>query len=312
MASTIHVRLPLPVDAPGGPCLDAGASSALVERALEVFADVEQACTRFVATSPLSNANAAPQRWHRGPAILLNALAAAYGAYRLTDHRFDPRVLDAMVALGYTNVVQFKEGEQVALPASLSLPAPASGEWHPKVLPRLGRFHLAGDRVDLGGIGKGLAVRWASDRLQRHCKDFLIEAGGDCYCSGHSADRTDWRVAVEDPFGRDDPVAVLQVSDRAVATSSVRLRHWRVGATEVHHLIDPRTYRPGGDGLMAVTVVASDPALAEVWSKVLFLEGATGIENAAEHRGIAALWVDDDGGLGSSSFVRDALMWVRR
>jgi len=28
----------------------------------------------------------------------------------------------------------------------------------------------------------------------------------------------------------------------------------------VHHLLDPRTGEPGGDGLVAVTVAAPDPA----------------------------------------------------
>ena len=77
----------------------------------------------------------------------------------------------------------------------------------------------------------------------------------------------------------------------------------------MHHLIDPRTSRPGGDGLSAVTVVGSDPAIAEVWSKALFLEGAAGIVSAAGTRGIAALWVYEDGSLDTSRLMEDYLIW---
>ena len=63
----------------------------------------------------------------------------------------------------------------------------------------------------------------------------------------------------------------------------------------LHHLIDPRTGEPGGDGLAAVTVAGPDPAWAEVWSKALFVEGARSIAAAARSRGLAAWWVGGDG-----------------
>ena len=188
MASSIKVRVPLSAASSRLGGLGAELSTALVGRALEVFVDVERACSRFDPASPLSIANADPHSWHQGSAILLDALSAARTAHRLTDHRFDPRVLDAMIALGYTNAIRFEEGKSVTVAETMPAPVPPSGRWRPRVLPRLGRFHLGGERVDLGGIGKGLAVRWSADRLRRHCQDFLIEAGGDCYCSGSSAD----------------------------------------------------------------------------------------------------------------------------
>ena len=41
------------------------------------------------------------------------------------------------------------------------------------------------DRIDLGGIGKGLALRWAAAKLERKGFDtFLLEAGGDLVSRG--------------------------------------------------------------------------------------------------------------------------------
>ena len=163
--------------------------------------------------------------------------------------------------------------------------------------------------VDLGGIGKGLAVRWAAARLRDIDGGFLINAGGDCMCRGYSADGGPWQVSIEDPRDPQQSVAVLAVSDAAVATSSVRIRRWHINGHEVHHLIDPLTGQPGGEGLLAVTVVDSDPAAAEVWSKVLFLTGRQGVRTSAEHYGLAALWVDVDGELGWSAAASDRVSW---
>ena len=88
--------------------------------------------------------------------------------------------------------------------------------------------------------------------------------GGDLVAWGHGPESPEvqWRVGIEDPAeGTDRPVAVIELTDGAVATSSTAVRHWMSpdGAL-VHHLIDPRTGDPGGAGLLAVTVRYSDPA----------------------------------------------------
>ena len=82
----------------------------------------------------------------------------------------------------------------------------------------------------------------------------------------------------------------------AVCTSSIAVHAWTAAdGRAVHHLLDPRTGEPGGDGLVSVTVAGPDPAWAEVWSKALFLEGAGGIGARARALGLAAWWIRDDG-----------------
>lgn len=76
-----------------------------------------------------------------------------------------------------------------------------------------------------------------------------------------------------------------------------------------HHLIDPRTGEPSLGGLRSVTVLAPDPADAEIWSKVLFLQGRAGIAEAVAARELAAVWVDDQGELGVSSAAEPSVIW---
>ncbi|MDH2903359.1 MAG: hypothetical protein B7X11_03170 [Acidobacteria bacterium 37-65-4] len=278
------------------------------QRAFDVFRDVEVAATRFDPSSPLMRANSSPRRWHRVPPVLFRALEEAHSAYQRTSGLFDPRVVKDLVSLGYDASLNFAAGEvRVGAPAEvLSERAP----WWPLFRAHKNDVWL-GEPVELGGIGKGLAVRWASEILSSQLSDFLVEAGGDCYLAGRAPDGGPWRVGVEDPLGGTTPVAVLSLSDRAVATSSIRLRHWRAGEHAVHHLIDPRTRRSGGEGLSAVTVVGSDPANAEVDTKVLFLAGRENIAQVALGHGLAALWCDVQGRVSYSPAMAPYLEWQR-
>jgi thiamine biosynthesis lipoprotein len=167
--------------------------------------------------------------------------------------------------------------------------------------------------MDLGGIGKGITLRWAAARLERlGLGDFLLEAGGDIVARGVPPDADAWTVAIEDPLDRGAPLAAVVVprTGGAVATSSVRVHRWQVDGRTVHHLLDPATGEPGETGLLAVTVAGSDPAWAEVWSKTLFLAGSVDIAGEARARGLAAWWVDTGGTLAMTPAARLRTAWV--
>ena len=301
MASEITVQ------AAGGPD-----TAARAERALAVFHRVERHCSRFAATSPLVRCNSRPGRWHRVPATLVRALVEARAAHTATAGAFDPRIHDALVSAGYDRSFELllEPGSSDLAFAPPPEPQPGvEGPWAPGIIRPLRLVHLGGRRVDLGGIGKGLALRWAASEMEGLAGPFLIEAGGDLVVSGAPDGQAGWRVGVEDPAGGPAPRAVLEVGSGAVATSSVRLRRWRRDGEMVHHLMDPRTGRPGGAGLASVTVWHTDPAWAEVWAKVLFLAGRDGVAAEAERRGLAALWVDEDGSLAATAAMEPVVMW---
>jgi thiamine biosynthesis lipoprotein len=167
--------------------------------------------------------------------------------------------------------------------------------------------------IDLGGIGKGYAVRRMSALLtSAGLVDHVVEAGGDCACAGRASDGHPWMVGVEDPSGGNEPVAVLKLTGLACATSSTRTRRWAVAGRPVHHLIDASTGLPGGTGLDTVTVVHEDPVKAEIWSKSLLLAGRRGALALAERRRLAAVIIQSDGRLERSSAAERHMEWVRR
>lgn len=272
------------------------------------FERAEATLSRFRDESELTQLNRRAPDEASASRDLVGALVAADRARRVTGGRFDPRIVDALERIGYLGVPQ-GSGE-----------VSGAAAWRgSRILHRRGRrgpVALAVP-VDLGGIGKGLALRWAARDLDRRlaCEPalggYLLDAGGDIVASGSPDGAGPWTVGIEDPAGGTQPVAVVAIRERgAIATSSVRRLRWEHDGRTLHHLIDPRTGEPGGEGLLAVTVAGPDPAWAEVWSKALFLEGARAIAQAARSRGLAAWWIGEDGNLEMTPAARVQTTWV--
>jgi len=220
-------------------------------------------------------------------------------------------VLRYLVGLGYVRTLAFGDPDLdvgfVGEPSRASRPGP----WRPRLRSGTREVLVGPEPIDLGGIGKGLAVRLAAEKLAHSARDFLIDAGGDCFCSGTGLDGDGWLVGIEDPTSPSDKVAVVALRDLAATTSSVRLRQWRASGRKVHHLIDPSSGEPGGRGLLSVTVVAVDPARAEAWSKALFVAGRTSIAALAQRHSLAALWVSESSGVSWSPAMQRHLRWLR-
>jgi len=285
--------------------------------------EIEQALSRFRPTSDLVRLNdhagdPAGVPVHRR---LVAALVAAERARRVTGGAFDARVLRDLERLGYAGVPA-TVGATPSVPTSGGVPAGrglasfADGRWL-HCDPRRALAAVAAP-VDLGGIGKGLALRWASGVLAATLPELddpaagaLLEAGGDLVARGSAPQDGPWMVGIEDPFAAEEP-AIVALQDAAICTSSVAVHRWRTAdGRDVHHLLDPRTGEPGGPGLTSVTVSGPDPAWAEVWSKTLFLEGAARIGERARAEGLAAWWVRDDGSLEMTPAARERTAWVR-
>jgi thiamine biosynthesis lipoprotein len=278
---------------------------------VDEFELAESAMSRFRDTSELTalNRSAGSGTEARPSARLRRALSTTDRAHRITGGRFDPRVLVHLDRLGYRGAVVGgpPAGDVEPDPGAIADPDQDGRD----VVERIGRDGMRIARpVDLGGIGKGLTLRWAAARLERlGLRDFLVEAGGDIVTRGLDPDGAPWHLGVEDPRGGED-LAVIAVSDLAVATSSIRVNRWSVDGRAVHHLLDPRTGEPADNGLQAVTVALTDPAWAEVWSKVLFVGGRGTIAAEARSRGLAAWWVADDGTLEMTAGARALTIWV--
>ncbi|MCU1378241.1 MAG: ApbE family lipoprotein [Acidimicrobiales bacterium] len=152
---------------------------------------------------------------------------------------------------------------------------------HPDVRPREGL-----GPIDPSGMVKGWALQRAASCLRdAGVNNFTINAGGDVVCAGHAEPGANWRVGIQHPWRRDRVAAVVDVSDLGVATSG---RYERGD-----HIIDPRTNVPA-IGLMSVTVIASDLAIADGYATAALVLGREGMEWLSERDDVAAMAIADD------------------
>lgn len=224
-----------------GSSADADRAWAIVER---VFDDVDFAMSRFREDSALTALNRrSPHALVDVPRLLVSALVAADRATRVTGGTFDPRIVAALERIGYVGVSQRplevgpESADRASGPGPTPEPGPTPGPG--RVLDRVGRRGPVAlpVPVDLGGIGKGLALRWSARALGRDAQDravapagFLLDAGGDLVAHGVPAPDEAWAVGIESPdnLGHPgNPLAVVQIAaDGAVATSSIGRIRW--------------------------------------------------------------------------------------
>jgi thiamine biosynthesis lipoprotein len=281
-----------------------GAAARAWDAACAEFDAVDRSLSRFRDDSELTLLNRSAGAAAVIPVSrrLRSALALVDRASRVTDGRFDAGVLGTLERIG-------EHGARLDATADTQLAVPLEV--------RTSRAHVPAVPLDMGGVGKGLALRWAARAARSELPPgtgLLLEAGGDLVAAGPPPG-DGWRIGIEDPVAAPGtaapPVTVLVLAEGAVATSSVRVRNW-VGpdGRPVHHLVDPATREPARTGLLAVTVVHADPAWAEIWSKALFVTGREAIAREARARGLPAWWVDDRGCLGMTPDARVRTVWA--
>jgi thiamine biosynthesis lipoprotein len=216
----------------------------------------DQACSRFRDDSDLSRLNEAGGRPTAVSARLLDELAVALRAARLTDGAVDPTIGKALVTLGYDRDFPLVADERAGTVAF----APVAG-WQCLHLDHgRGRAQLPiGVLVDLGATAKArcadLAATAAADAVG--C-GVLVSFGGDVAVAG-PAPAGGWKVRVTDAASADAtaPGQTVEIRTGGVATSGVTVRRWRRGAADLHHVIDPRTGRPARVVWRTVTVAAA-------------------------------------------------------
>jgi thiamine biosynthesis lipoprotein len=131
-----------------------------------------------------------------------------------------------------------------------------------------------GVRIDLGGIGKGLAADLVAEALvAAGAAGALVDVGGDLRATGASPDGEGWAVEVEDPLDPARTAVTLHFGDGGdvgVATSSTLGRRWsRADGSTAHHVVDAATGRSLDGPYVAATVVATRAWLADVGCKVV-------------------------------------------
>ena len=261
-----------------------------------VLAEIDSLSAVFSGYEPSSEF----LRWQgsrKGPVVvspeLFEVLAASDRWRARSGGAFDPRV-EVLTQL-WTRSARLDR-----LPSSRELDAAkalvADPAW------RLGPSTRTAERLSdcplsLNAIAKGYIVERACEAAMgssRGVLGLLLNVGGDLRVVG-DAPRT---VGIVPPWSDSEsarPLSVVEVTNRAVATSGRSQRGFRVGGRWYSHVLDPRSGLPA-EGVASATVIAASSTDADALATVLnVLPPEDGLKLTAETPGAECLVVAADG-----------------
>ena len=175
------------------------------------------------------------------------------------------------------------------------------------------QFRRDGIGIELGGIGKGIALD-AAVRILRTggVVSGLLDFGGQVMVVGETAPEDGWLIGVADPEQRDRAVATVTLHRGSLATSGNSERAVTGDQGRTGHILDPASGAPA-QFTGTVSVLAEDGTSADALSTALFVMGPERGLEWAESRGIAALYIrrTDDGELQfmSTRAMRPGIDW---
>jgi thiamine biosynthesis lipoprotein len=162
-------------------------------------------------------------------------------------------------------------------------------------------------QLDFSAIAKGYGcdvVARMFDSL--NVSNYMVEIGGEVITKGISPKRLPWRIGVTKPT--DDTLSldggelqtVLNVTDRAMATSGNYRNFYYQGGRKYAHTIDPRTGYPVQHNILSATVLADQCAVADAYATSFMVLGLDGTRSVLErHPELMAylIYTDEQGEL---------------
>ena len=152
--------------------------------------------------------------------------------------------------------------------------------------------------VDLGAVGKGAACTEAvSAYAEAGAEAGIISVGGSVGVFWEKADGTPWSIAVRDPKSEENKAAALGSLDLVsgyVSTSGSYEKQFTENGVFYHHLLNPKTGYPEQNGLVSVTVIASDGALSDALSTACFVLGLEKGAALLEEYDASGIFIDEN------------------
>lgn len=155
-------------------------------------------------------------------------------------------------------------------------------------------------RVDLSSIAQGYSVERIGRVLeQKGITNYLVEIGGELKTQGHKPGAEPWRIAVERPLPGEQVMQKIMTLPKdtptAVMTSGTYRHYFDDHGQRYSHILDARTGKPVTHNLVSVTVLHSDPAVADAWDTALLCMGQKDGMIAANAAKIPVLFIEQQG-----------------
>jgi len=242
-----------------------------IMQALDEFHLVVKKFTRFDENSELSNLNRRSGEWTKVSSELFYLVESMLKLSKDTNGAYDPTVIDFLETYGYDPGYHFGKLDSKDLDKMVEKLSKERPSWKEILMDKeKGMIKLArGQRIDLGGIGKGYAIDLAYSALLP-ISNYLINAGGDIRVRGNNEAGKPWNLELihQDRSNNTTPLFSVPVQDKALACSG----SWARKVKQFHHLIDPKTGKP--ENKTKTVYVLSDKAIdADGLATAIFVGG---------------------------------------
>lgn len=260
---------------------------------VQMLRGFEASYSRFLPDNELSKLNFSGECTVSSELFEILDLCQTY--YTQTSGLFDPTILPALIAEGYSQskTKGFNNGEEV-------VSAPTHKYTFADVLLDKATLTVRKPRevkLDLGGIGKGFIVDKIAKLMSHKYSDFCVDAGGDMFLGGRDQEQKYdyWAINIEPPGTNMLETPTLIVSNLAIATSGVHKRSWIKSGKPRNHIIDPSTGKSVSNTLVSATVIAQKTVQADITAKVLLILGLEKGLKYCENNSIPAVLIDKQG-----------------
>lgn len=216
--------------------------------------------------------------------IFREVFSMAMNISRETDGAFDITVAPLVNAWGFG----FKHG---SMPSKQQVDSLMQIVGYQKIRLTDGMVLKQDPRImlDCSAIAKG----YGTDRVARLLRsrgvhNFMVEIGGEVVTSGVNPDRLPWRIGVTKPTEDSLNVGnelqtILNVTDKAMATSGNYRNFYYKGGKKYAHTIDPNTGYPVQHSILSATVLAKSCAMADAYATSFMVMGMERAQKVLEH-----------------------------
>lgn len=223
---------------------------------------VDALVSHYKPGSDITRFNEAPaNEWVGVDRLTFGVLEQSQKVSELTGGAFDPTVMPLVTLWG------FWPARQPNVPSEEEIRQALMRVGYKKLSLDSSRHALLkaakGITIDLGGIAQGCAVDKAIEALRRKgITDALVEIGGETRVMGRNKEGNPWRIGVLHPARR-GYLAILELSDTAVATSGDYMSFFILDGKRYSHLIDPHTGKPIANDIASVTILHKECLMAD-------------------------------------------------
>ena len=173
--------------------------------------------------------------------------------------------------------------------------------------------------IDFNAIAQGYTVDILAAFLEsKGISNYLVELGGEVKAKGKKSKEHYWTVGIDQPNeevtdGR-PLTAVIQLNNRALATSGNYRKFYIENGKKRAHIIDPHTGYPATHTLLSATVLAGDCATADAYATAFMVMGMERAKNfLSEHPELQleVFFIYDESGVWKTYSSETLKKWIK-